>query len=107
VAYGNLTLRLSFLAALLWSAVLGLSLVWNLNKASDQAMLMAYSEARANLNKDITFRRWGTMHGGVYVPITEAQKSVPWLSHVPGRDVTTNDGRQLTTKQVTCVVQPV
>ncbi len=96
MAYGNLTLRLSFLAALLWSAVLGLSLVWNLNKASDQAMLMAYSEARANLNKDITFRRWGTMHGGVYVPITEAQKSVPWLSHVPGRDVTTNDGRQLT-----------
>ena len=96
MAYGNLTLRLSFLAALLWSAVLGLSLVWNLNKASEQAMSMAYSEARANLNKDITFRRWGTMHGGVYVPITETQKSVPWLSHVPGRDVTTNDGRQLT-----------
>lgn len=59
-------------------------------------MSMAYSEARANLNKDITFRRWGTLHGGVYVPITETQKSVPWLAHVPGRDVTTSDGRQLT-----------
>ncbi|MDP3638184.1 MAG: DUF3365 domain-containing protein, partial [Azonexus sp.] len=57
---------------------------------------MAYSEARAILNKDITFRRWGTMHGGVYVPITETQKSVSWLSHVPGRDVTTTDGRKLT-----------
>ncbi|MDP3440309.1 MAG: ATP-binding protein [Azonexus sp.] len=59
-------------------------------------MSMAYSEARAILNKDITFRRWGTMHGGVYVPITETQKSVSWLSHVPGRDVTTTDGRKLT-----------
>ena len=96
MVYGNLTLRLSVLAALLWTAVLGLSLVWNLNKANDQAMSMAYSEARANLNKDITFRRWGTMHGGVYVPITETQKSVPWLSHVPGRDITTADGRKLT-----------
>ena len=96
MAYGNLTLRLSFLAALLWSAVLGFSLVWNLNKASDQAMSMAYSEARAVLNKDISFRRWGSLHGGVYVPVTETQKSIPWLSHVPGRDVTTTDGRQLT-----------
>lgn len=96
MAYGNLTLRLSVLAALLWTAMLGVSLLWNLNNADAQAMSMAYSEARANLNKDITFRRWGTLHGGVYVPITETQKSVPWLSHVPGRDVTTTDGHQLT-----------
>lgn len=96
MAYRNLTLRLSVLAALLWTAALGLSLVWNLNQANNQAMSMAYSEARAILNKDITFRRWGTMHGGVYVPITETQKSVSWLSHVPGRDVTTTDGRKLT-----------
>lgn len=96
MVYGNLTLRLSALSALLWTAVLGFSLVWNLNNARQQAMSMAYAEARATLNKDITFRRWGTMHGGVYVPITETQKSVPWLSHVPGRDVTTSDGRQLT-----------
>jgi signal transduction histidine kinase/ActR/RegA family two-component response regulator len=94
--FGNLTLRLSVLAALLWTAVLGLSLVWNLHNANDQTMAMAYSDARANLNKDITFRRWGTKHGGVYVPITETQKPVPWLSHVPGRDVTTTNGRQLT-----------
>ena len=30
------------------------------------------------------------------MPITETQKSVPWLAHVPGRDITTTDGRQLT-----------
>ncbi len=90
------SVRLAVLAAVVWTIVLALSMVWNFHNVRDQAMAMAYAEARANLNKDITFRRWGTLHGGVYVPITETQKSVPWLSHVPGRDVTTSDGRQLT-----------
>jgi signal transduction histidine kinase len=96
VAEKNLSLRLAVLAALLWTVVLGISLAWNFTNIEQQGMAMAYAEARANLNKDITFRRWGTLHGGVYVPITETQLSIPWLSHVPGRDVTTTDGRQLT-----------
>ena len=75
---------------------MALSMYWNFRNAERQVMDLAYAEAKANLNKDITFRRWGTLHGGVYVPITETQKSVPWLSHVPGRDVTTADGRRLT-----------
>lgn len=91
-----LTLRLPLLALVLWTFLLGGSLWWNFRLADDQAMAMAYAEARANLNKDITFRRWASMHGGVYVPITESQKSIPWLSHVPGRDVTTTSGLQLT-----------
>ncbi|MBA3998155.1 MAG: signal transduction protein [Candidatus Accumulibacter sp.] len=88
--------RLSVPAALLWTLVLAASLAWNLNNARRQAMDMAYAEARANLNKDISLRRWGTEHGGVYVPITDTQKSVPWLDHVPGRDVEAADGRRLT-----------
>ena len=91
-----LSIRLALLAAAMWTFVLVLSMVWNFRYVSQQTMDMAYAEARANLNKDITFRRWGTLHGGVYVPITETQKSVPWLSHVPGRDVTTTDGTRLT-----------
>lgn len=96
MAEKTLSVRLALLAAAMWTFVLALSMVWNFHNVRDQAMGMAYAEARANLNKDITFRRWGTMHGGVYVPLTETQKSVPWLSHVPGRDVTTSDGSQLT-----------
>ncbi|MDD2743367.1 MAG: ATP-binding protein [Rhodocyclaceae bacterium] len=88
--------RLTLFAALLWTLLLGASLGWSLHNAEQQIMQMAYAEARANLNKDATFRRWGTLHGGVYVPITEAQKSVPFLAHVPGRDVETTDGRALT-----------
>jgi signal transduction histidine kinase len=96
MAEKKLSLRLAVLAAFLWTVVLGISLIWNFTNIDQQGMDTAYAEARANLNKDITFRRWGTLHGGVYVPITETQPSIPWLSHVPGRDVTTTDGRQLT-----------
>ncbi|MBS1131140.1 MAG: Response regulator receiver:ATP-binding region, ATPase-like:Histidine kinase N-terminal [Proteobacteria bacterium] len=76
--------------------MIGFSVFWNFHNSEEQIMKLAYTEAQANLNKDISFRRWGTLHGGVYVPVTETQKSIPWLSHVPGRDVRTTDGKQLT-----------
>ncbi|MEW5787633.1 MAG: EAL domain-containing protein [Pseudomonadota bacterium] len=87
---------MAWLTALAWTLAVGASLGWNLYQEEAQIMRQAYAEARANLNKDITFRRWGNSHGGVYVPITDSQQSVPWLSHVPGRDVMTVDGRALT-----------
>lgn len=96
VKYNSLRRRLFAIALVLWTSVIGLSLVRGWHDAQRQAMDSAYAEARANLNKDITFRRWGTLHGGVYVPITETQKSIPWLSHVPDRDVVTRDGLALT-----------
>ena len=92
----RLTFGVAGLAAAIWTLVVSGSLIWNVQYAEQQIMDRAYAEATANLNKDITFRRWATEHGGVYVPITEKQKSSPWLSHVPGRDVTTIDGLALT-----------
>ncbi|MDP2881879.1 MAG: DUF3365 domain-containing protein [Azonexus sp.] len=90
------SVRLALLGAVVWTFVLALSMVWNFHNVSNQAMEMAYAEARANLNKDISFRRWGTLHGGVYVPVTATQQPVEWLSHVPGREATAADGRKLT-----------
>lgn len=88
--------RFTLVAAVIWTTVLGISLILNLKAAEKQSMAMAYAEARTTLNKDISFRRWATVHGGVYVPITDKQKSIPWLAHVPDRNVETTDGRQLT-----------
>jgi len=76
--------------------MIGFSVFWNFRNTEAQIMKLAYTEAQANLNKEISFRRRGTLHGGVYVPITETQKTIPWLSHVSGRDVKTTDGQQLT-----------
>jgi len=89
-------IRLLLISLVLWTAVVAGSLLWNDFNVREHTMELARAEAVANLNKDITLRRWGTMHGGVYVPITETQPSIPWLSHVPDRDVTTTDGRKLT-----------
>ena len=90
------TIPLTWLAIVFWTLALAASLTWTIQNDTKEIMSMAYAEARASLNKDITFRRWATEHGGVYVPITDTQKSVPFLSHVPGRDVTTTDGLELT-----------
>ena len=91
-----LTPKLFVASTVVWTLILAISLVWNLVSGKQQIMDEAYAEARANLNKDISLRRWATSHGGVYVPITEKQKPVPWLSHIPNRDIISTDGRQLT-----------
>ncbi len=96
---------LTWLAVAVWTLVLGGSLVWTLRNSMQETMDMAYAEARANLNKDITLRRWTSDHGGVYVPLTDTQQSVPWLGHVPGRDVITTDGRRLTLLNPATVVR--
>lgn len=91
-----LTFLIPILVAITWSIVLGSSLFWNIHNQKDQFNAMAHTEARANLNKDISFRRWATLHGGVYVPITETQKPIPWMDHLPKRDVVTEEGQALT-----------
>lgn len=88
--------RLAWVSAGLWTLVLAGSLAWNIQHDHDQLLDQARTEARASFNKDITFRRWGTLHGGVYVPMDEHQQPIPWLQHLPDRDVTTTQGKQLT-----------
>lgn len=87
---------LTITAVLFWTLAVGGSLFWNMENTRNHFMDMVYAEAKANLNKDITMRRWATSHGGVYVPITDQQQPVPWLKHIPGQNITTTDGRQLT-----------
>jgi diguanylate cyclase (GGDEF)-like protein/PAS domain S-box-containing protein len=92
----SVSTRYVVLITLFWTLALAASLAWNLSNTQEQVMERAFAEARTNLDKDISFRRWATSHGGVYVPITENQQSVPWLAHVPKRDVMTTDGVALT-----------
>jgi PAS domain S-box-containing protein len=87
---------LAWLAMLVWTALVAGSLLWNVQRESDEMLRRATAEARANHNKDISFRRWGASHGGVYVPVTATQQPVPWLAHIKDRDVVTADGRRLT-----------
>jgi len=62
----------------------------------DTVTHLAFTKAREGFNKDQAFRLWATMHGGVYVPITEDTPPNPYLSHIPERDIGTPSGVPLT-----------
>ena len=83
-------------AAVLWTAVIGTSLGWNHHLIGHSVERMAAVEARASFEKDLVYRRWNASHGGVYVPVTPDTPPNPALEGMPGRDLTTADGRRLT-----------
>ncbi|MDR1494071.1 MAG: response regulator [Planctomycetaceae bacterium] len=55
----------------------------------------AKSQARAAIERDLSYRAWCSQHGGVYVPVTETTQPDPYLNHEE-RDVVTTDGKRLT-----------
>ena len=83
-------------AMAVWTLLLGLSLWWNVERQKSVTLELALNTARSAFNKDLAYRLWASGHGGVYVEPSEKTPPSPWLSHLPDRDLTTKDGRQLT-----------
>ncbi len=79
-----------------WILAICLSLAWNWHKAEESAVMFAGSEARASYEKDLVYRRWAAIQGGVYVPPSETTPPNTYLSHIPDRDITTVNGKKLT-----------
>lgn len=88
-------LRRYGLLALIWSALAGGSLFWNLHQENASVLEMATVATRANIQKDIGYRKWVNSHGGVYVTPTERTPPNPYLN-IPERDVLTTTGKKLT-----------
>ncbi|SDM88539.1 PAS domain S-box-containing protein [Geoalkalibacter ferrihydriticus] len=84
------------LIALFWTLAIGAMAGWHYYHASRAALDNARTAARHSFGKDLTFRRWATSHGGVYVPVTANTPPNPYLTHVFERDITTPSGRDLT-----------
>lgn len=84
------------IVALVWTLIIGGLGYWHYNRVAAGFLENARTAARASIEKDITVRRWATIHGGVYVPQTEQTPPNPYLSHIPERDITTPSGRALT-----------
>lgn len=84
------------LGIFLWTLILAVSLVWNIFNASRHSTEAARIEARAVFERNIIFRRWSAMHGGVYVVVGGDVQPNPYLSDVFERDVLTPSGRTLT-----------
>lgn len=87
--------RMFALVIVIWSALVAGSLAWYMHLQQQSVLNTATAAARANINKDQSFRKWAATHGGVYVPPTEHTPPNPYLK-VPDRDVVTTTGKTLT-----------
>ena len=85
------------LAAVLWTLAVVGSLVWNTERDKDSVMMLARTEAKTNLNRDMAFRQWFTALGGAYLQVGKHNiQPSSFMSHVPERDIVTPGGVRLT-----------
>ncbi len=81
---------------LFWSAIVLISLAWNSWQLRENLYTNAYSQADTALQKDMAYRNVVAGAGGIYVPPERGIPPNPYLAHLPHRDITTEDQRQLT-----------
>ena len=68
----DIPLRLfAFLLVGFWTAGISISLFYNTRKLETHALDSARIQARTAVEKDIVYRRWNSMHGGLYAPVVE------------------------------------
>ena len=81
-----------------WTIVVAASLRWNYSQVHVSIQEIARNIARTHFAKDLLFRKWNSLHGGVYVPRTESTPPNPYidLDTFPERDITTPSGKALT-----------
>jgi signal transduction histidine kinase len=88
--------RYLLISATFWTFAILLSFGWGSYQNRSSLRELALNQANLSLDKDMIYRRWATMHGGVYVPVTEQTPPNPYLKSIPERDITTPSGRKLT-----------
>jgi signal transduction histidine kinase len=79
-----------------WSLLISFSLGLALYQVRKETIEVVRNVARTNANRDALYRKWNTMHGGVYVQVSENTHASPFLDHRPDWDLTTTSGRKLT-----------
>lgn len=87
----------SLLLAFGWTGVIAVSLLVTISVHRQEIVTIALNVARAYIDKDILYRKWNALHGGIYVPIGTGVSPNPFYPpSVQERDVITPSGRHLT-----------
>src|SRR5512136_1024927 len=87
--------RYFWLLVCAWTAAVAGSLVWNLVQHADEVRTLTSQAARALLEKDLLYREWSILHGGVYVPKAGlAEETTPTRDEE--REIVTPSGQKLT-----------
>ncbi len=82
--------------ALAWSVLIAGLFAWNYWSSYRAILDVARVFANESFGKDLAFRHWASIHGGVYATITPESPPNPYLADVPERDLTTPSGKKLT-----------
>ncbi len=78
---------LLFLLAGGWTLVIIASFFYNTAQLTEHAMDSARIQARTAVEKDVIYRQWNSMHGGVFVPVVPGRfEPNPYLP-VEGREI--------------------
>jgi len=88
--------KIAVLAWIVWIILITGSITFNIKRINNTIFVLANIEAQTHFNKDTVYRRWSSLQGGVYVPISDYTPSNPHLAHLKNRDVTTQSGLRLT-----------
>ena len=80
---------------IIWIVLITLSLFWNIITVKKSSVSAARIEAHTVFERDVMYRQWNAMHGGLYAPVTENSQSNQYLK-VSERDITTPSGIKLT-----------
>jgi diguanylate cyclase (GGDEF)-like protein len=83
--------RITAVVLILWTALLAVSLFYNLDQHKQTLQRIARETGRIAFEKELLYRRWNSGHGGVYVPITETTQPNPYLV-LPDRVITDTFG---------------
>jgi PAS domain S-box-containing protein len=99
--------RRTILFALLLTLLMIGNLVFGLLQGRTLATQLAEAEAKANLRRDLAFRRWTSSRGGLYIEVDEKVKPNPFLANVPHRDITSTTGQKLTLHNPATVLREI
>jgi|GEM_PF-5820556 len=91
---------------LCWTAVVAGLLIWSVVENQRGNVDEAMIRAEMAREKDIAYRRWVQVNGGVYIPVTPTSQPNPHLN-VPERDITTPSGKALTLVNSSYMVRQV
>ena len=84
-----------WLLACAWTAAVAGSLAWSLAQHAKEVRSLTFHAAQALLEKDLLYREWSILHGGVYVP-KSAPAEVGATVRDEEREIVTPSGQTLT-----------
>ncbi len=87
--------RIFRLMGISWTIIIICLLIWSIKDLREHTSSILLSQARSFFTLIVTTRYWNSLHGGVYVPVTEEIQPNPYLD-IPERDIKTDTGRLLT-----------